>query len=96
MEATMAAYIVSYDLHKVGQNYTCINEKLTAYPTHWHIQGSVWLIKTSDSAAVIRDKLTKCLDTNDKLIVARLSGEAAWFGYSEAGTQWLKGLLEPA
>ena len=92
----MAAYIVSYDLHKVGQNYNCLNEKLNAYAKHWHIQGSVWLIETSESAAVLRDKLKTCLDSNDKLLVARLSGEAAWSGYTDVSTKWLKGLLEPA
>lgn len=90
----MSVFIVTYDLHKQGQNYSCITNKLASYPTHWHLQGSVWIIETSQSAAQVRDALLPCLDANDKLLVARLSGQAAWYGYSDHNSRWLKGLLE--
>jgi hypothetical protein len=90
----MAAYIVTYDLMKQGQNYTCITKKLEAYPVHWHMQGSVWIIETAQSAAQVRDGLIPCLDANDKLMVARLSGEAAWYGHNDHNSQWLKDRLE--
>lgn len=90
----MAAFIIAYDLHKVGQNYTCITQKLEAYPTHWHMQGSVWIIETNQSAVQIRDNLSRCLDSNDKLMVARLAGEAAWTGYSDDVNRWIKDRLE--
>lgn len=86
----MSTYIVSYDLHKQGQNYDCIIQKLKAYGTHWHVQGSVWIICTDQTAAQVRDNLSPCLDTNDKLLVAKLSGEAAWYGYNQNVTDWLK------
>ena len=89
----MAAYIVTYDLHKQGQNYDCLHEKLEAYPTHWHMQQSVWIIATNQTAVQIRDSLGECLDQNDKLFVGKLSGEAAWRGYSKDVTNWLKNRL---
>jgi len=89
----MAAFIVTYDLKQQGQNYKCIIDKLNAYPTHWHIQGSVWIISTDQTATAIRDNLQSCLDSNDNLFVGRLSGEAAWFGFSETGGQWLRDVL---
>lgn len=89
----MATYIVTYDLMKQGQNYTCLTKKLDAYPTHWHAQGSVWLIETNQSAVDIRENLSSCLDANDKLLVARLSGEAAWKGYSNNVSSWLNDRL---
>lgn len=89
----MASYIVSYDLHKHGQNYDCLYEKLNAYPTRWHMQGSVWIISTGKTATQIRDELLSCLDSNDKLFVGKLSGEAAWSGYTEGVSNWLKGNL---
>lgn len=89
----MAAYIITYDLHKQGQNYSCLSEKLKQYTKHWHIQGSVWIVETSESASTIRDKLKRCLDGNDKLVVALLQGEAAWVGYNGNVTAWLKGVL---
>ena len=89
----MATYIVTYDLHAKGQNYDCIHQKLKSYGTNWHVQGSVWLIQTSQSAVQVRDYLSTCLDSNDKLLVAKLSGEAAWKGYSQKVTDWIKARL---
>ncbi len=89
----MSVYVVTYDLHKQGQNYACLTKKLKSYPVHWHAQGSVWFIETTQTAVQVRDGLTPCLDANDKLIVARLSGEAAWTGYGEDVSTWLKGRL---
>ena len=89
----MATYIVTYDLHKTGQNYSCLTEKLEEYGTHWHAQGSVWIIVSSQSAKSIRDNLSSCLDSNDKIIVAKLSGEAAWKGYSKNINDWLQNNL---
>ena len=86
----MAMYVVTYDLLKQGQNYNCLIQKLKTYPIHWHAQGSVWFVKSSLSATAIRDSLSTCLDANDKLIVARLNGEAAWIGYGADVNQWIK------
>ena len=89
----MSVFVVTYDLHQQGQNYVGLIQKLKAYPTHWHAQGSVWIIETGQSAAQVRDNLRPCLDANDKLIVAKLEGEAAWVGYSDEITKWLKDRL---
>jgi len=84
----MSAYIVTYDLHKQGQNYDCIIGKLKAYPTHWHMQQSVWVVVTNQTAVQIRDNLKTCLDSNDKLFVGKLSA-GAWYGYSANVNEWL-------
>ncbi|MBK8197772.1 MAG: hypothetical protein IPK75_05325 [Acidobacteria bacterium] len=85
---------MTYDLKQAGQNYACISKKLEAYQAHWHMQGSVWIIQTSKSAAQIRDELKACLDQNDTLFVARLEGESAWHGFSDKAGVWLKSKLE--
>lgn len=90
----MAAYIVTYDLKQVGQNYIGITRKLETYTMHWRMQGSVWIVQTSKTAAQIRDGLAACLDQNDNLFVARLEGEAAWKGFSDKASSWLKSQLE--
>ncbi len=84
------SYIVTYDLHKHGQNYTCLSDKLKKYGTYFHIQGSVWIIETADSAVQIRNNLKACLDSNDKLFVGKLTGDAAWHGYSKSDADWLQ------
>lgn len=86
----MPAYIVTYDLHETGQNYTCLIDKLKQYGTYWHAQQSVWVVVTNQSAVQIRDNLMKCTDSNDKIFVAHLGGEAAWTGYPDSTSNWLK------
>lgn len=89
----MSAYIIAYDLDKPNQQYDCLKKKLEAYPHHWRFQQSVWLITSSNSAAQVRDNLSSCLDSGDKIFVAKLDGEAAWMGYTDEGNDWLKKLL---
>lgn len=89
----MSTYVVCYDLHTPGQKYECLTKKLEGYGTYWHVQGSVWIIETKHSAKVVRDDLLGCMDGNDKLIVAGLSGEAAWFGYTDKVDDWFRGVL---
>ena len=86
----MTAYIVTYDLHVQGQNYDCLYKKLKTYPAWFHMQGSAWIVVSNNTATQIRDHLSSCLDKNDKLFVGKLSGEAAWIGYSTTNTDWLK------
>lgn len=89
----MAALIVTYDLKKQGQNYSCIINKLKSYPTHWHMQGSVWIIQTNETPVQVRDKLKSCLDPNDNLFVGLLAA-GAWEGFDEASGKWLKTVIE--
>ena len=86
----MSTLLVTYDLHKQGQNYECLIKKLKAYPGWCHLQQSVWLITTNNTCVQVRDNLNSCLDSNDKLFVAKLQGEAAWSGYSDQISKWIK------
>lgn len=71
-------YWISYDLDKPGQDYTdLINaiEKLDGK----RILFSDWLVGTTRyTAEQLRDYLLQFMDGNDRIFVARLSGEAAW------------------
>ena len=89
----MRAYTVNYDLKRPGQNYEELFEALKSYGTHWHPQGSLWIIASSKSAAEIRDHLRQYIDANDSLLVSRM-GESAWYGMGENGSAWLKQLLQ--
>ena len=90
----MSAYEICYDLQAPGQKYDRLIEKIKSYGIWCHLQQSVWVVSTTQSAKEIRDNLATCLDSNDKLFVARLSGEAAWIGYSEEQSSWLKKQLD--
>lgn len=82
------SYIVTYDLRAPGRNYDSLYEALRSYGTYYHIQESVWIIVSNRSATEICDHLLTFIDSNDSLFVARLSGEAAWFGVPDS--DWLK------
>ena len=86
----MKTYAVSYDLRQPGRDYEALYVALKSYGTYWHVLESVWILRTSRSAAQIRDHLTSQMDGNDQLIVAGLDGEAAWYGFTVDGGNWLK------
>ena len=73
----MACFVVAYDLKVIGQNYTCITEKLRELP-HCHAQGSVWFVEYSGVESGLRDYLRPCLDNNDTLFVSEVS--RTWAG----------------
>jgi hypothetical protein len=83
----MTAFTVCYDLKKIGQNYTCITEKLKKLP-HCHAQGSVWLVDYSGTASDLRNHLGTCLDANDTLFVDYVSKSWAGQGMPVCG-KWL-------
>ncbi|SCW80255.1 SinR family protein [Mucilaginibacter sp. NFR10] len=85
----MNTYIIGYDLDKPGQDYTHLNEAIKEIGTWWHCLDSTWLVRSTLSATTIRDRLMKIMDNNDELLVAKLSNEAAWFGFNKNCTDWL-------
>jgi hypothetical protein len=87
----MDTFMVGYDLNSPGQNYDKLIEALKGYPNWWHHLDSTWFIKSSDSAVTIRDALVKHIDTGDELLVVKVTGAfAAWRGFNDKGSQWLK------
>ncbi len=89
----MALYLVTYDLHKQGQNYPCISQKLESLSAYWHFQGSVWLVAWDGSSYALAEHLRQCLDTNDNVFVTRVSEDSAWSGFSQEGSDWIQNLI---
>ena len=69
----MALYIVTYDLHAQGQNYRELRRLLERFEGHWHMQRSVWLVRSNASVAEIRAYLLRAIDSNDTLFIGKLS-----------------------
>lgn len=83
-------YIVSYDLKPPTQRYVELRNKIKEYPS-WAVLGeSVFLIETNLTAAEVRDELGEFIDGNDRIFVGKISAPAAWKGYSEEITNWIK------
>ncbi|RVP18691.1 hypothetical protein VPK21_004754 [Sinorhizobium kummerowiae] len=73
----MPDFMIAYDLKQVGQNYTCITDKLKKLGA-FHSQGSVWLLKSTTNCKALRDHLKGCLDGNDELMVVQISDWASY------------------
>lgn len=85
--------MISYDLIAPNRNYDKLYDGIKNYGTWARINESLWIIKSDDTSTQIRDNLKSFIDENDKLIVAKLSGEGAWFNLSDEISKWLKSNL---
>jgi hypothetical protein len=83
----MSALLITYDLHKPGQNYAKFMEAIKSYP--WaKLSESSYAIATYESAASIHSQLKPHMDNNDNLYVVRLSQD--WQGWGPpVVNQWL-------
>jgi len=86
----MKTYLIGYDLNKSGQDYVTLIEEIKKLGTWWHCLDSTFIIKSSSTAAFIRDHLKQYIDSNDELLVVCLTGEGAWTGFSDKCSKWLK------
>jgi hypothetical protein len=86
----MAVHMVSYDLIK-RKDYQELFAALGSYSPSWHCLGSTWIIKTNKTATQVRDHLIQHIDSDDRLIVTALTGEAAWTtSFSKECQDWLR------
>jgi hypothetical protein len=86
----MATYLIGYDLNK-HKDYPKLIEAIKALSgTWWHHLDSTWILVTDRTAVDMRDTLKKHIDSDDELLVVKLSGEGAWVGFNEKGSKWLK------
>ena len=87
----MFTYAICYDLNRPGQNYAGLIGAIKSLAKNWwHNLDSTWLITTDLSVVSVRDKLAAHLDSSDELLVMECSAPAAWTGFSQQASQWLK------
>ena len=91
----MKTYMIGYDLNRPrgADDYPKLIAAIKAIGSWWHHLDSTWLVKTDSTAVQIRDQLTPYVDAGDELLVACLTGEAAWRGFNDEGSEWLKNNL---
>ena len=85
--------MIGYDLNRPGQNYPELIAAIKAFPNWWHHLDSTWVVKSDSNSVKIRDYLLPHIDKSDELLVIKLAGEAAWFGFNDDGSTWLKNTL---
>jgi hypothetical protein len=86
----VAVFLIGYDLRKPGQDYTALTTAIKDYPGWWHHLDSTWFVVSSESAETIRNHLIQFIDSNDKLMVAKVRREAAWFGLTKEESDWIQ------
>lgn len=88
----MANYLVTYD-RKPGVDYGPLHKHLDSYPTHWHLQQSVWIVGPANSAYEVADATKEFLDDKDLLLVQAMTEDSAWWGYDDDGDAWIQSIL---
>jgi len=87
----VATLLVGYDLHRPRANYEALEAKLRNLGAWWHHLDSTWFVRTEMTPVQLRDELKTLIDEKDQLLVIDVSGRAAaWYGFAERGSQWMK------
>jgi hypothetical protein len=86
------SYLIGYDLNRPRgpDDYPDLIKAIKVFGTWWHNLDSTWIVRSDLTAVEIRDQLSPLIDSGDELLVATLSGEAAWIGFNNKGSDWLK------
>jgi hypothetical protein len=87
----MATFLISYDLHKPGRDYSELYRAIGATGSFAHPLESVWLVTYNGTTAQLRDALMKHVDSNDDLLVAQLvPGTWATYGVNAEAREWMR------
>ena len=90
----MACYIIGCALREPGRDYVDLVEAIERLASaSWPCFESTWIITAEKSAAQIRDALKPYLSSSDELLVAELSGAAAWRASSTSFTNGLRAVI---
>jgi hypothetical protein len=88
-EASMANYIVSYDLHK-QRNYQPLWNALASLGAVRLLE-SLWLLRSTSNVDVVIQSLRRHIDGDDSIVVIELKSGSGWmtFNARPAGNKWL-------
>lgn len=89
----MSTFLVTYDLIAPTKDYSQLYKALKSYNNWAKITESCWCVISSNNSSQIRDFLQNYIDSNDKLFVCKLQGEAAWCNLSTDVSKWLQNNL---
>lgn len=81
--------IITYDLLTPGKNYEPLLQVLKSFGPWAKLGGSSYLVVTEQDPAVLRDRLTATIDSNDKLYVGVAPAPSAWAGMPNEVSNWI-------
>lgn len=87
-------YVINYRLHKPQKDYDSLYEAIrTISGTYWHNTTSSWLVESSMSASEVYDVLKSHVDSDDEIVIFRLSGE--YYGQLRPDdNEWLEDVMK--
>lgn len=88
-------FLVSYDLTNPGRDYDSVIAKIKSLGSYDHSLQSVWLLRSTKSAAEIRDAVRSAGDSNDKILVVELGEDWATRKVSRSTPEWLRTNVAP-
>ena len=89
----MNTLLVGYDLNTKGQKSKELVDFLESQYNWWHHLDSTWVVMTNQSAVDFLNDLVHrgFIDDNDELFVVNITNDhAAWRGFNDRGSKWLK------
>lgn len=88
----MATILIGYDVHPAeGGVHDELVAAIRSLGVWWHHLETIWIVKSNQTPAAIRDQLKSHVGADDQLLVIDVSGDTAeWFGVNDAGSTWLK------
>ncbi len=87
----MNIYLITYDLHTPGQNYTALYDAIKKY--EWqHPLDSVWFVAISqnDYAEKLYEHLKQFIGKDDHLFITKIDGSDRQGWMQGEFVQWLK------
>ncbi len=85
--------LISYDLIKT-KDYTKLIDAIKSYGEWAKVLESVWIIKTNSTTEQVINNLIRSIDTDDKIIVLRLTNDGMWYNLPPDVSKWLKDNLK--
>src|SRR4051812_6560904 len=85
---------VNYDLSAPGRDYARVAEYIKGHGAWAKGLESLWFVRTSKSAATVRDELLRIVDANDKVLTLNVTGDDwATYGLPADVNDWLRSNL---
>lgn len=83
---------INYDLVAPGRDYSKLYSYLKSFNGWSRALESMWFVRTSKSTATVCDELLGYVDSNDKVVVIDITGDAwATHALPKATLDWMHG-----
>lgn len=87
--------IIVLDIATPARDLQKLTGEIKSLGNWWHCLGHVWIVQTPLGVKEMRDRLRRRLESEDRLLILEVNGDAAWSGFEGESAGWLKDHLLP-